>query len=75
MNMLLTVIMVVVLIVTVIGVWFRSAHRPSGRAAGEVGLHRARRSIDTAFLKQDIRRDGRRLRRELHRELEGLGDS
>jgi hypothetical protein len=75
MNALFIVIVIAVLIVLAIGVWFRSAHRFSGRPAGEVGLHRARRSLDTAFLKQDIRRDGRRLRRELNRELEDLGDS
>jgi hypothetical protein len=75
MNALFMVIVIGVLIVTVIGLWLRSEHRSVGRAAGEVGLHRARRSLDTAFLKQDIRRHGRRLRRELHRELEDLGDS
>jgi hypothetical protein len=75
MNALFMVMVIDVLIVSVIGVWFRSAHRSVGRAAGEVGLHRARRSLDTAFLKQDIRRDGRRLRRELSRELEDLGNS
>jgi hypothetical protein len=41
MNALLTVVLVVVLIGIAFGVWFRSAHRPTGRAAGEVGLHRA----------------------------------
>lgn len=40
-----------------------------------LGLHRARRTLDTTLLKQDIRCDGRRLRRELRHELEDIEDS
>jgi hypothetical protein len=74
-SALLAVVMVMVLIGVALGFWLRSAHGLVGRATGEIGLHRARRSLDTAFLKQDIRRDGRRLRREMRHKFEDLGES
>jgi hypothetical protein len=69
-----TVAVLVLMSVVVIN-WWSSAGTRRGDAGVRVGLHRARRSLDTTLLKQDIRRDGRHLRRELRHELEDIEDA
>lgn len=50
----------------------RSPASLQNRAQTEIDLHRARLDIDGAMFKQQVKSDGRRLRRELRRELDEL---
>lgn len=51
---------------------YRSPGSLQHRAQAEVDLHRARLDIDGAMFKQQVKSDGRRLRRELRREFDEL---
>jgi hypothetical protein len=70
---IVTMAMLILVSVVVIN-WRSAAGTRRGGPGVQLGLHRARRTLDTTLLKQDIRRDGRRFRRELRHELEDIED-
>jgi hypothetical protein len=68
-------ILITILVTISVTVWWRFRSSPDlyeASATAEVELYRSRKAMQLTFLKQEIRSDYARLRRELRHELDDI---